>query len=111
MERSKNVKKMIVISMMSAIGFILMALIEIPVPGFPPFLKIDISDITSLVTMILYGPVAGILVSFFKNFLYYMVRGGTAGIPVGEFANLLASIMLVLPTYYIWKKSQTLKGL
>lgn len=68
--KSSKLNKLVKISVLGTIGFLLM-FIEIPIPIFPEFLKIDISDIPALVGGFALGPVAGILIEFMK--IYCMV--------------------------------------
>ena len=59
------------ISILSAIGYILM-FISIPLPMlFPDFLKIDISDLTALLGGIALGPMAGGTMAFLKDLLEF----------------------------------------
>ena len=50
-------------------------LLNFPLPPFPNFLFIDFSDIPALIAALIFGPVAGILVEFFKNGLDYIMTG------------------------------------
>ena len=61
--------------------------------------------------MLIFGPMAGILVEFFKNVLDYLISGSDTGIPVGHFANFISGIFYILPTYYIYNKLKTKKGM
>ena len=72
---------------------------------------VDFSDIPPLIAALIFGPVAGILVEFFKNVLNYLATGSQTGIPVGHIANFLAGILFILPTYYLYNKVKTKKGM
>lgn len=52
----------------------------------------------------MYGPLAAVLVELIKNFIDYLMIGSEAGIPIGNFANFIAGIVFVLPTYFVFKK-------
>ena len=54
---------------------------------------------------------AGILVEFFKNVLDYFMTGSETGVPVGHIANFICRILFILPTYYVYKKLKTKKGM
>jgi len=115
MEKMKKTKKMNVkayvsIGMLSSIAYLLM-LLNFPLPLFPNFLFVDFSDIPALIAALIFGPIAGILVEFFKNVLNYLATGSQTGIPVGHIANFLAGIVFVLPTYYVYNKLKTKKGM
>ncbi len=66
--KNSKLKQNIIISLMSVIALILY-FIEMPIPLFPPFYQIDISDLPAIITGIAFGPMAGILVEMFKNIL------------------------------------------
>jgi riboflavin transporter len=111
MQRSQALTKMIFLSLMAGIAFILQKL-EFPLPGFPTFLKIDFSEVPALIAGLLYGPLAGVLVEFFKNFLHFLFSGSETGIiPVGQLSNFLAGSVFVAVTSIIARKVGELKGL
>ncbi len=105
--KNSKLNKLVKISVLGTIGFLLM-FIEIPIPIFPEFLKIDISDIPALVGGFALGPVAGILIEFMKNILHGIFKGST--VFVGEIANFLVGSVLVGISAYIYKKDKTKKG-
>ncbi|MEK5065180.1 MULTISPECIES: ECF transporter S component [Cytobacillus] len=105
-----NIKSMVAIGMLSSISYILM-LLNFPIPPFPQFLMIDFSDIPALIAALIFGPAAGILVELIKNILDYFMTGSATGVPVGHIANFAAGILFVLPTYYVYSKLKTKKGM
>jgi riboflavin transporter FmnP len=109
MKHSK-VKVTVSIAMLGSIAAILM-LLNFPIPPFPNFLLVDFSDIPALIAALVFGPVAGILVEFIKNVLNYFAVGAPTGVPVGQIANFFAGIVFVLPTYYLYQKLKTRKGM
>ena len=97
------------ISILSAIGYILM-FISIPLPMlFPDFLKIDISDLTALLGGISLGPMAGVTIAFLKNLLQFITGMSNTG-GVGEFANFLIGGSFVFTVSYIYSKKRELSG-
>lgn len=105
-----SIKALVSIGMLSSISYILM-LLNFPLPPFPQFLMIDFSDIPALIAALIFGPVAGILVGLIKNILDYFMTGSATGVPVGHFANFIAGILFILPTYYVYNKLRTRKGM
>ncbi|MDF2037227.1 ECF transporter S component [Bacillus sp. CMF12] len=105
-----NIKTMVAIGMLSSISYVLM-LLNFPIPPFPQFLMIDFSDIPALIAALIFGPAAGILVELIKNILDYFMTGSATGVPVGHIANFAAGILFVLPTYYVYSKLKTKKGM
>jgi len=102
MSNKFSLSTLLKITMLSAIAFILMFL-ELKVPLFPEFLKIDISDLPALVGAFAFGPLAGVLVELIKNLLH-LLRTSTGG--VGELANFLVGIALVIPAAYVYTKNK-----
>lgn len=86
-------------------------MLDFPLPGFPPFLKIDFSEIPVLIGAIVFGPWVGVLIEAIKNILHYVTQPGPAGVPVGEVANFVAGLLFVLPVAFIARKIRSRKGL
>ncbi|OEF98804.1 riboflavin transporter FmnP [Vulcanibacillus modesticaldus] len=110
MKRKKSLNQAILISVMSAIAFIIQYF-DFPLPFMPPFLKIDFSEIPALLIAIMFGPSAGIMVEFLKNTLHFIIKGSETGIPIGQMANFLAGTILILGTTLVYKKKSTKGGL
>ncbi|WP_113590029.1 ECF transporter S component [Staphylococcus aureus] len=100
-------KRLITISMLSAIAFVL-TFIKFPIPFLPPYLTLDFSDVPSLLATFTFGPVAGIVVALVKNLLNYLFSMGD---PVGPFANFLAGASFLLTAYAIYKNKRSTKSL
>lgn len=108
MDLLKNRKNMVRISVLAVISFLLM-LIEIPLFFTPEFLKIDISDLPSLVAAFAMGPLAGVIVELLKNILKIAIRG-TNTVFIGELANFIVGSIYVVVSSYIYRKSKTKKS-
>jgi len=104
--KNQKLNKMIKISMLSVIAFLLMFL-ELATPFFPPFLKIDISDLPALIGAFALGPIAGVLIELIKNILHGIFVGGTAFI--GEFANFLVGSVFVVAAGIFYSKNKSRK--
>ncbi len=105
-KKAMDTSKLVKIGMLSAVSIVLM-LFEVSLPIFPSFLKMDISDLPSLIGTIAMGPLAGVLIELIKNLLH-LFKTSTAG--VGEVANFLVGIALVLPIGVYYRKNKSLKG-
>ncbi|WP_210365569.1 ECF transporter S component [Bacillus sp. REN3] len=108
--KNTSVKAMVSIAMLSSISYVLM-LLNFPLPPFPKFLMVDFSDVPALIAALIFGPAAGILVELIKNMLDYFMTGSETGVPVGHAANFAAGVLFILPTYYIYMKLKTTKGM
>ncbi|MDF2503502.1 MULTISPECIES: ECF transporter S component [Clostridium] len=91
-------------AILSVIGFLIM-FIEVPIPIFPSFLKIDFSDLPALIGAFALGPVAGIIIELLKNILHGLFGSQTAFI--GELANFLVGGIFVAVAGIIYKRRKT----
>ncbi|KGN02432.1 membrane protein [Clostridium novyi A str. 4570] len=105
--RHNNLNKMIKISLLSVMAFILM-FFELSIPIFPEFLKIDISDLPALLGAFALGPIEGIGIELFKNVLKVIFKGTATGF-VGELANFIVGAVLVVVAGYIYKYKKSRK--
>jgi len=105
--RDEKLVRLIKISLLSVIAFLIMY-IELPLPMFPEFLKIDISDLPALLGAFALGPVAGVTIELFKNILHGLLATKTAF--VGELANFLVGGVLVFISGYIYKAHKSKGG-
>ncbi|MCR8846986.1 ECF transporter S component [Rossellomorea sp. SC111] len=108
--KKMNTRMFVTVGMLSAISYVLM-LFNFPIPPFPKFLMVDFSDVPALIATVTLGPLAGILVELFKNVIDYVMTGSDTGVPIGHAANFIAGVLLILPTYYIYSRFQSKKGL
>lgn len=108
MKKKTDVKKLIVIAMLGAIGFVLM-LLEFPLWFVPSFYELDFSEVSVLVGAFAYGPLAGLSIEAIKVLLN-LAYTGTITMGVGELANFLIGISFVVPAAMIYKRSKTKKN-
>lgn len=94
MFEKNNVKKLVVLSILSAIGVILMAFVEIPYP-FAPFLKIEFSDFVVLVAFMLFGWKEAIIVALIKTLGDLAFQGPVGAFSVGQITAFLSSCSYV----------------
>lgn len=107
---NKNLSKFIKISLLGAMSVVLMYF-EFPIPFLPfPWLKIDLSDVPSLIGALAYGPLTGIVIELLKNMLILLVKGTQTNF-VGEFANFIVGISLVVPAAYLYNRSKSKKNI
>lgn len=104
--KKMSLSVMIKVSLLAVIGLILMFL-EVSIPIFPVFLKLDLSDLPAMIAGFAFGPLAGIATELIKNMLH-LFRTTSGG--VGELANFLVGSALVAPAAMIYLKNKTKKG-
>ena len=107
MNSSKNLNKMIKISLLAAIAVVLMYFDFRIIPAFP-WLKIDLSEVPALMGGFAYGPVAGGIIVILKVFLRFLIKGTETGF-VGETANIIVGLALVIPAAWIYNKNKSKK--
>jgi len=102
-----NTQSIIKVALLAAIGRILMFM-EFPLPIFPSFLKIDISDIPAVIGTLSLGPTAGVVIELIKNILKLLT--GTSSMGIGELANFVVGAAYILPLGIIYNKDKSVKG-
>lgn len=102
----RRTRYLAVTAMLAAVATVLQY-IEIAVPFMPSFIKLDLSDLPSLIGSFAMGPVYGVAVAAIKNIIHLLVTqsGG-----VGELSNFLLNVAFVLPAGLIYYFNKTKKG-
>jgi riboflavin transporter FmnP len=91
---------------MSAIASVLMFL-DFALPIFPPFMKMDISNVPALISSFAIGPWSGVLVELIKNAVN-VTHTSTGGI--GEMASFTIGAAYVVPAGLIYRRRKTIRG-
>ena len=90
---SEIISRMTTLAMLSALGFVLMAFAQFPYP-FAPWLKIEVSEIVTIIAYALYGLPGGLTVAIIKTALNLAVHG-PVGLGIGDLTALFTSLMFV----------------
>lgn len=104
---TSNLNKMVKISLLTGIAFILM-FFDFPVLPMFPWLRIDLSDVPALMGAFAFGPLAGILIEFLKVTMNFLLQGSSTG-GVGELANFIIGASFVAPAAWIYFKNKSKK--
>ena len=104
---SKQRLQLIVITGVLAAVATVLRFLETSIPLIPTFYKLDLSNIPALLGGFALGPIAGTAILFIKN-LIYLPFSQTFG--VGEIADFVISIALVLPAALIYKYKKNRRG-
>ena len=107
-KRRVSTLSMVKVALLAGIAYALMFL-EMPVPLFPGFLKIDLSDMPAIVAGLALGPIAGFAVEAVKNFLHLITATSTGG--VGEIANIVVGSSFVVVASLVYRSEKSLKAL
>jgi riboflavin transporter FmnP len=104
-----STRNLVKIAMLSAVSFVLM-LLSFPLAAFfPPFLKLDLSDLPALMGGFALGPVAGVLIEFIKNILNIFIKGTDTG-GIGELSNFIVGSFFIVPASIIYMRNKTKKS-
>ena len=85
------------IAVLSALGFVLMAFAQFPYPG-APWLKIEVSEIVTIVAYALYGFPGGAAVALIKTLLNLSVHG-LSGLGIGDITAFVTSCLYLFGLY------------
>ena len=103
MKTKWSTQKLIYTGMLAALAGILMSL-EFSVPLMPPFYKVDLSDVPSVMALFLMGPASAAWVEIIK-ILIKLITVGTNSFYVGELSNLIGVALFVVPLWLIYRKT------
>ena len=104
-----STRKMVIIGMMTAIATVVYYL-DFGVPLMPSFIKLDFSNVISLLTGFALGPIEGIIVCLLKNMIHVLIKGFGTTMGIGDIFDFVTSATFVLVAALIYKKHRTKKG-
>ena len=102
-------RKMVITAMMSAVAIVIYYL-DFPVPLMPSFIKLDLSNVISLLAGFSMGPVAGITVCLIKNLVHLVIKGFGTTMGIGDIFDFVTSAAFALTAGFIYLKNKTRKG-
>ena len=91
-----SARYLVAAAMLSAVAVVLQY-IEVSIPIMPAFIKLDLSDLPSLIGCFAMGPLWGVAIAGIKNL-------------IGELANFLLNAAFVLTAGLIYSRYRTKKG-
>jgi len=83
-------------------------LFTFPLPVFPGFYEMDLSDAVVLIGGFALGPWAAVIIEFIKQLINLSVNGTITAF-VGEFANFLMGVAFVVPASWIYQRKKSQK--
>ena len=90
----ETITRISTLAVLSALGFVLMAFVQFPYP-FAPWLKIEISELITILAYALYGFPGGLTVALIKTLLNLAVHG-PVGLGIGDLTAFITSCMFLL---------------
>jgi len=106
--RNEALRKLVLMAMLAAVAYLMVALIRIPVMPAAPFLKYEPKDTVITIGGFLLGPMASFLTSLLVS-LIEMVTFSETG-PIGCLMNLLSTCCFACTAALIYKKRHNLWG-
>ncbi|MDL2233743.1 ECF transporter S component [Ruminococcaceae bacterium OttesenSCG-928-L11] len=99
---SAYVRKLTTLGMLGAIGVVLVMFVEVPLFPAAPHLKYDPADVPILIATLLYGPLAGFILTFIVSFIQSFMIHGSSGV-VGFIMHVVATGAMVIAVGNIYK--------
>ncbi len=106
--RNERFRRLVLIAMLAAVSYLMVALIRIPVMPAAPFLKYEPKDVIVTVGGFLLSPMASFVISLLVS-LIEMVSFSETG-PIGCLMNLLSTCSFACTAALIYKKRHNLWG-
>ena len=97
-----DVRSLVFLAILAAWGIVLRQF-DFPILPAAPFLKVDLSDLTALIALIVHGPVGLVIVALIRDSLNYVLKGGEVGIPIGAIMSFVATLAMFLPAHIALK--------
>lgn len=102
-------RKMTITAMLSAIAVVIYYL-DFPVPLMPSFIKLDLSNVISLLAGFSLGPVSGVVVCFIKNAIHLVIKGFGTTMGIGDIFDFVTSAFFTLIASMIYRREKTKKN-
>ena len=103
MEKTMDLKKISIIALLSALAFLMVAVIRIPVVAF---LKYEPKDVIIVIGGFIYGPLVSIIISVFSSLLEMLTISET-GI-IGAVMNIVSSCAFAVTAAFIYSRKKSI---
>lgn len=103
MEKKMDLKKISIIALLSALAFLMVAVIRIPVVAF---LKYEPKDVIIVIGGFIYGPLVSIIISVFSSLLEMLTISET-GI-IGAVMNIVSSCAFAVTAAFIYSRKKSI---
>ncbi len=105
-----STRKLVIIGMMSAVATVIYYL-DFPIPFLlPNFIKLDFSNVISLLGGFAMGPLEGIIICLIKNLVHLVIKGFGTTYGIGDIFDFVTSAFFVLVSATIYHRNKTKKG-
>lgn len=106
---NSRLNKMVKIAVLSALAIVLMLLLRFPLIPSAAYLEYDPADVPVLIGGFMYGPIAGLIITFIVSFIQAVTVSAASGW-IGFVMHIIATGSFVLVSSLIYKKIHTFKG-
>ena len=96
-----KVKTLVLVALLAAVATLIRLLPQIPVFFVPGMIQLDISDLPVMIGGLAMGPWAAVGIALVKNLIAFIAGFSTVR-GVGELADFLMALSLVLPASWIY---------
>jgi riboflavin transporter FmnP len=102
-------RNMVVVAMMSAVATVIYYL-DFSVPLMPAFIKLDLSNVVSLIAGFSLGPVAGVSVCLVKDLIHLLIKGLGTTMGVGDIFDFVTGAAFTFTASLIYHRKRTFKS-
>lgn len=103
--RRTNVRKLVILAVLSAIAYLTVFFFRIPMVEF---LKYEPKDVIITIAAFLFGPLAAVPMSIVVSFIEMVTISSTG--PIGMLMNIISTIGFASVAGIVYKKKRTLSG-
>ena len=108
MKQKLSVKNMVLIAILSAVAYLLVCLIQIPILPAAPFLQYEPKDVVIAICGFLLGPAAALASGIIVGFVEFLTIS-TTGV-IGLIMNVISTCSFACTAAIIYKKKHSLSG-
>lgn len=95
------------IAVLTALSVVLFLTIEIPIIAF---YKLDFSNLPALLGAFAMGPVPALIILVLKTGIHLLIKGLGSTMGIGDLADLIMGLALVMPAAWIYKRNKNRKS-
>ncbi len=106
--QTSKVRVMVTTAVLSALALVIYYL-DFPIPLMPSFIKLDLSNVISLLASFSMGPVSGVVVCLIKNVLHLIIKGFGTTMGIGDIFDFVTSAAFAFTAGMIYKHNKTRK--
>ncbi len=107
-ENSYRIKKMIILSLVSAMAYVIVMVCRLPIIPSAGYLDLEFKSAVILIGAYIFGPISGLLMSVVVCVVELLTFSSTG--VIGCIMNILATACFVCPASFVYKKKKTTTG-